>query len=89
MAQQIKKLFRTLPFFEYQNDIYRRQATQGYCGVCGKKTHYKSLYAAEHCCSEQCAEVLWYDIFVKFLTERRSRNTKPSAAVNRKVKHNA
>jgi hypothetical protein len=71
MAQQIKKLFREKAWVEYQNDIYRQQSSHGYCGVCGKKTHYKSVYAAEYCCSEECSRELWYEIFVKLMTERK------------------
>lgn len=71
MAQQIKNLFRKKPFIEFQDDVYRQQPAQGYCGVCGKKTHYKSLYAAEYCCSEECSKEMWYDIFTKFYTDRK------------------
>jgi hypothetical protein len=71
MAQQIKKLFREKAWVEYQNDIYRKQPSHGYCGVCGKKTHYKSVYSTEFCCSEECSRELWYEIFVKLMTERR------------------
>ena len=71
MAQQLKKLFRNKPWVEYQNDVYHQQPTQGYCGVCGKKTNYKSVYAVEYCCSEECSQEMWYDIFVKLLTDRK------------------
>lgn len=71
MAQQSKSLFREKAWVDYQDDIYRQQPTHGYCGVCGKKTHYKSVYAAEYCCSEECSRELWYDIFVKLMTERK------------------
>lgn len=71
MAQQSKTLFRKKHWVEYQNDVYREQEKPGYCGVCGKKTHYKSVYAVEYCCSEECSREMWYDIFVKMLTERK------------------
>jgi hypothetical protein len=71
MAQQIKKLFRNKPWIEYQNDVYRQERRAGYCGVCGKKTNYKSVYAVEYCCSEECSREMWYDIFVKLLTDRK------------------
>lgn len=73
MATQIKNLFRGKLWIEYQGDTYRQQPTHGYCGVCGKKTNYKSVYAAEYCCSEECSQVMWYDIFLKLMTERRRR----------------
>lgn len=68
---QIKHLFKNKPFVEFQNDVYRQQPKAGYCGVCGKKTQYKSVYAVEHCCSEECAGELWHDIFMRFLTDRK------------------
>jgi hypothetical protein len=71
MAQQVKNLFRVKPWFDYQGDVYRHQRKQGYCGVCGKKTNYKSVYAVEYCCSEECSRELWYDIFLKLLTDRK------------------
>jgi hypothetical protein len=71
MAQQTKKLFRNKPFVEYQSDVYRQQDKTGYCGVCGKKTNYKSVYAVEYCCSEECSQEMWYDIFTKLLTDRK------------------
>ncbi|MEY2973080.1 MAG: Cyanophage [Pseudomonadota bacterium] len=73
MAQQLKNLFRQKPWIEYQGDIYRRQAKQGYCGVCGKKTNYKSAFAVEYCCSEECSREMWYDIFVKLMTDRKKK----------------
>jgi len=73
MAQQIKRLFKNLPWFDYQGDVYKQMPTPGYCGVCGKKTNYKSLYAVEYCCSEECSRELWHDIFMRFLTDRKRR----------------
>jgi hypothetical protein len=71
MAQQIKNLFRNKLWFDYQGDVYRQQAKTGYCGVCGKKTNYKSVYAVEYCCSEECSKEMWYEIFVKLMTDRK------------------
>lgn len=71
MAQQTKTFFRSLLWREYQGDVYRQQERMGYCGVCGKKTHYKSVYAAEYCCSEECSREMWYDIFLKLMTDRK------------------
>lgn len=71
MAQQVKNLFRNKLWFDYQGDVYRQQNKGGYCGVCGKKTNYKSVYAAEYCCSEECSREMWYEIFVKLMTDRK------------------
>jgi len=71
MAQQLKSLFRNKLWVEYQGDVYRQQHKMGYCGVCGKKTHYKSVYAVEYCCSEECSREMWYDIFLKLMTDRK------------------
>ena len=49
-------------FIYCHDDTYLRQPKEGYCGVCGKKTAYKSLYAAEYCCSPECSNELWCDI---------------------------
>jgi len=68
---QIKNLFKSRPWIEFQNDIYRQQAKYGYCGICGKKTNYKSVYAVEYCCSEECSKELWYEIFFKMMTDRK------------------
>jgi len=73
MAQQTKTLFRKKPSLEYQGDIYQRKPVMGYCGVCGKKTEYKSVYAAEYCCSEECSRELWSEIFIKLHTDKRRR----------------
>ena len=71
MAQQTKNLFRNTAWVGFQGDTYRQQPKAGYCGVCGKKTNYKSVFAAEYCCSEECSKELWHDIFVKLMSERR------------------
>lgn len=73
MAQQTKKLFTKAPWIEFQNDVYRKQDRMGYCETCGKKTHYKSVYAVEYCCSEECSKEMWYDIFVKLLSDRKRK----------------
>ena len=71
MAQQTKKLFGSKLWIEYENDIYRWNNRQGYCGVCGKKTNYKSVYAAEYCCSEECSKEMWHDVFMKLMSDRK------------------
>lgn len=71
MAQQSKTFFRYKPWIEYQNDVYRYTERQGYCGVCGKRTNYKSVYAVEYCCSEECSKELWHDLFMKLMSERK------------------
>lgn len=71
MAQQTKNFFRNKRWVEYQGDVYRQQERTGYCGVCGKKTNYKSVFAAEYCCSEECSRELWYSIFLKLMTDRK------------------
>lgn len=71
MAQQTKTLFRNRPLIPYQGDVYILKEKFGYCGVCGKKTNYKSSYAVEYCCSEECSKELWYEIFFKMMTDRR------------------
>lgn len=71
MAQQTKRLFREAPSISYQGDVYNHQEKPGYCGVCGKKTNYKSAFALEYCCSEECSRDLWHDIFVKLMTDRK------------------
>ena len=57
-----KTYFGHEPFIYCHDDTYYQQDTMGYCGVCGKKTSYKSLYAAEYCCSVECSNELWCDI---------------------------
>jgi hypothetical protein len=71
MAQQTKNLFRNMAEVGYQGDTYHQQQKAGYCGVCGKRTNYKSVFAAEYCCSEECSKELWHDIFVKLMSDRR------------------
>jgi hypothetical protein len=65
------------PFVYAHNDTYYQQKTHGYCGVCGKRTHYKSLYAAEYCCSVECSNELWCDITERIISSkpRRRRQT--------------
>jgi hypothetical protein len=53
------------PFVECHDDIYRKQDEPGRCGVCGKKTHYKSVHSTEFCCSMECSNELWCDITEK------------------------
>ena len=60
-------------FVHAHDDTYRRQDTPGYCGVCGKKTLFKTLYAAEHCCSVECSNELWCDISERIATTSTSR----------------
>ena len=50
------------PFVHVHDDTYHKQESQGYCGICGRRTSYKSLYAAEYCCSYECSNELWCDI---------------------------
>lgn len=50
------------PFVHCHDDVYNQQKTQGRCGICGKNTFYKSLYAAEYCCSVECSNELWCQI---------------------------
>lgn len=65
------------PWIYCDDDTYYRQQRVGYCGVCGKKTHYKSLYAAEYCCSPQCSNELWCDLTEMMASpqHRRKRGT--------------
>jgi hypothetical protein len=60
------------PFVHCHDDTYYRQQNTGRCGVCGKRTHYKSLYAAEYCCSVECSNELWCDITERIATSTRS-----------------
>lgn len=74
MAQQnIKKLFpsNNKNSVEYKNDTYYNTGKTGYCGVCGKKTQYKSRMAVEYCCSEQCADQLWHEISMSFYSGKK------------------
>jgi hypothetical protein len=49
-------------FIYCHDDTYLRQEEVGYCGICNKKTRYKSVYAAEYVCSPECSNELWCDI---------------------------
>ena len=65
-----------VPFVHSHDDTYYRQDTHGYCGVCGKKTFFKSLYAAEHCCSVECSNELWCDISERIATTSTRKRRK-------------
>ncbi len=73
MVQQAKAFFHNKPLISYQGDTYVLKEKVGFCGVCGKKTNYKSSFAAEYCCSEECSKELWYEIFFKMMTDRRRK----------------
>lgn len=73
MAQQVKNLFKKDVSINYQGDVYQQQKNAGYCGVCGKKTNYKSVFAAEYCCSEECSQEIWNEIFIKLHTDKKRR----------------
>ena len=60
-------------FVHCHDDTYYKQQTSGYCGVCGKKTAYKSLYAAEFCCSMECSNELWCDLTERIATTSTKR----------------
>jgi hypothetical protein len=67
------------PYVHCHDDTYNRLDKPGYCGVCGKRTNYKSLYAAEYCCSVECSNELWCDITERIAsrqTTNRKRNGK-------------
>lgn len=74
MAQQNKTFFKKEPLIEFEGDVYRKQEKASYCGVCGKKTNYKSVYAVEYCCSEECSREIWSDIFMKLYADKRRRS---------------
>lgn len=63
------------PFVNCHDDTYHLQDSPGRCGVCGKKTFYKSLYTTEYCCSVECSNELWCDLSerlaAKFTRHRR------------------
>lgn len=64
------------PFVHCHDDTYNRMDKPGRCGVCGKPTHYKSLYSAEFCCSIECSNELWCEISEKVATtSTRKKNS--------------
>lgn len=75
---QHKTLFPKGQTLDFEGDTYKWTPESGTCGVCGRRTHHKSVFAVEHCCSEECSRDLWYQIFERFLTNwmssRKNRN---------------
>lgn len=66
-------------FVHCHDDTYYFKEKEGQCGVCGKKTHYKSLYAAEYCCSVECSNELWCDITERVATSPTKRKSRKSS----------
>jgi hypothetical protein len=72
------------PFVHVHDDTYYLQKSYGYCGVCGRRTYYKSLYAAEYCCSHECSNELWCDITERVATASSSRRRPKNGNHHRK-----
>lgn len=87
-APQQKTFFPRHQSLEFEGDTYRSEPVAGTCGICGRRTHHKSVFAVEYCCSHECSRELWYQIFERILSNwmssRKNRNheLKPVKRVN-------
>jgi len=86
---QHKTLFPNNRSYEFEGDNYVYNPAQGHCGICGRKTHHKSLLAVEYCCSRECSRELWYQIFERILTgwmsNRKNRNNQLKSPISNKT----
>lgn len=75
---QNKTFFPRNQAVEFEGDTYKVEPRSGVCGVCGRRTHHKSVFAVEYCCSQECSREIWYGIFERILSNwmssRKNRN---------------